>query len=184
MSKQRQKRHHAIRQRICVHCGQPYQGRHPEMYCGDKCRLLSRVIESANGCWEWQGYIGRNGYGQVQVRSEAFGGSSLKAHRVAFTVWNGPIPDDLLVCHRCDNRCCINPAHLFLGTAKENTADMVSKGRTRKSGFPRPTLRKLSREQVEMIRVDPRTHRTIAASYGVAPRVIAALLSGVTYKDW
>lgn len=76
-------------------------------------------------CWEWTGAEFKGaGYGQIQVE-----GTPKRTHRVAWALSNGPIPKGLLVLHKCDNRRCIRPDHLFLGTQKDNVDDMVSKGR-------------------------------------------------------
>lgn len=89
-------------------------------------RFWSRVKKS-DGCWEWTGprKNSRSHYGAFFPKQ----GEHWAAHRYAYTLAHGPIPDGLLVCHRCDNPPCVRPDHLFLGTDRANHDDMVSKGR-------------------------------------------------------
>lgn len=91
-------------------------------------KLWSKVdkTSSADGCWLWTGYQEADGRGRILVN-----GRREMVYRVAWTEIIGPIPDGLWVCHKCDNPSCVNPAHLFLGTAKDNTQDMLAKGRHR-----------------------------------------------------
>lgn len=88
-------------------------------------KLLDRRRITDAGCWEYTGSLMTVGYGAVPVSK----GKTMGAHRAAWEVWRGPIPVRLCVCHTCDNRKCFNPDHLWLGTKKQNTADMVAKGR-------------------------------------------------------
>ena len=80
--------------------------------------------EVESGCWEWKGKLDTGGYGVINVESQR----GAKAHRVAYAVWVGPI-GDMHVLHKCDNRRCINPDHLWLGTHSDNMQDMWDKGR-------------------------------------------------------
>jgi hypothetical protein len=83
--------------------------------------------EPNSGCWLWLGQLSYLGYGQIMLSP---GQRKTKAHRAAWEAFRGPI-GKLHVLHRCDNRCCVNPDHLFLGTRSDNMLDMYSKGRHR-----------------------------------------------------
>lgn len=154
-------------------------------------RLWSKVdVRGPDECWPWQGALS-TGYGRVQGGR---GGSSLfSAHRVAYELTRGTIKDGLFICHRCDNRACCNPAHLFLGTAADNSADMVAKGRAR-GGRPRGTvgtvsvrgeqvgISKLTEFAVISIRRIPGTNREIAQQYGVSHTTIGAVKRRDTWR--
>jgi hypothetical protein len=94
-------------------------------------RFWSKVdVCGPDECWEWTAYRLPAGYG-------TFGRPTTTTHRIAWQLTNGPIPEGMFVCHKCDNPPCVNPAHLFVGTQQDNLRDMWSKGRaeaTRQAG--------------------------------------------------
>lgn len=146
-------------------------------------RFWKRVDRSSD-CWEWTGPLMWNGYGTMPVKA-ANGWRPVPAHRVAWGITHGSIPDGLHVCHHCDNRRCVRPDHLFLGTQQDNLTDMVVKGRS--SAGERNGQSKLTWDQVrearrlraeEGIPVD-----TLAARFGVAKYPMWALLNGRTWKE-
>jgi hypothetical protein len=90
-----------------------------------KSKIINGVdIVLSTGCWEWRGSKDSYGYGHIRVN-----GKLEKAHRYSYKIFIGPIPDGLLVCHRCDNPPCVKPEHLFLGTHLDNSRDRDLKGR-------------------------------------------------------
>jgi hypothetical protein len=135
------------------------------------------------GCWLWTGATNSKGYGRVYIF-----GRKLVASRVAYAFAFGADPGPLYVLHRCDNPICCRPSHLFLGTASDNTADMVAKGRgvapprSRPGRRIRGVPRKLTTEQVAAIRADVRPHRAIARDHGCSQPMVSKIKRGVAWR--
>jgi len=84
-------------------------------------------VDKSNCCWVWNGAVGKSGYGIVGYQYRNW-----LAHRLAYFFTFGDIPDGMCICHSCDNKLCVNPSHLWIGTYAQNSHDMVSKGRSAK----------------------------------------------------
>ena len=140
------------------------------------------VLKGPDECWEWTGATWADGAGQFYVNGKE---TVEKAYRASFIINFGPIPDGMLVCHHCDNRRCVNPRHLFLGTQKDNMSDAAVKGRI--SSGERHYNSKLSFAFVSEIRIlyekGGFTHKSLAKKYGVASATISDLLRGATWKN-
>ena len=168
----------------CPQCGSKFFDdiSQRRIYCSRAChnrarpgpfaaRFWSHVTKS-DGCWEWQASCYPNGYGATSRNQR-----SITAHRLAWELTNGPIPDGLQVLHECDNRRCVRPDHLFLGTHADNMADRQAKNRqafgTRNAKYTmprdgRPGAPKLTEDQVREIRAAVgESARDLATRYGV-----------------
>ncbi len=126
--------------------------------------LVTNHIRSENGCWEWIGRMRDDGYGMI---------SGSRAHRVSFELVNGPIPHGLHICHRCDNRRCVNPDHLFAGTDKQNMQDALIKNRL-PLGSRRPNAKRTDEDirRMRALRSEGHTYAEIAHLTGTDPRYV------------
>ncbi|MCK4261393.1 MAG: HNH endonuclease [Halanaerobiales bacterium] len=134
---------------------------------------LQDYTESATGCWEYNGCVQSNGYSRIRHR-----GVTNYGHRLSFEAFNGPIARGLFVCHKCDNRKCINPNHLFLGTREDNTIDAMGKGRVAKG----EQLSPLKNKDVIFIRNSPLSSKELANKYNLNPSSISAIRLNKTWK--
>ena len=132
-----------------------------------KSRFLWKCMPvTETGCWIWLGSTKRNGYGAVWRQ-----GKEILAHRESYRLFRGEIPAGLNVLHSCDERSCVNPDHLRIGTHKENMRDAVIRYR----------LGKLTKSEVDGIRADPRSTRKVGADYGVSAGHVSAIKRGVAW---
>lgn len=136
-------------------------------------------------CWEWQGARFTNDYGKKTYGQGAFRYEHFRAHRKAWELFVGPIPEGLEVCHTCDNPpCCNYESHLFLGTVKDNAVDSMLKGRKRKLGKPRK-MYKLTIPQILRIKELAYSYSAadLAGEYGVHVQTIYDIWQGRRWSD-
>lgn len=136
-------------------------------------------VNYATGCIEWQAAKDNGGYGMFRIN-----GRTLRAHRFSYEANVGEIPEDMCVCHRCDNRICVNPNHLFLGSLADNVADMDAKGRRSMPLGERHGCSKLVDADVIAIRRATGGHgllTKLAEQYGISRPQISNIRSG---KNW
>lgn len=142
-------------------------------------------LDKSGECWLWRGAHVPAGYGKLYFR-----GSNWYAHRLAYTLANGDIPDRMHVCHTCDNPPCCNPAHLWVGTAQDNMQDRERKGRGVRSQALRESLswiaRKLTPEQAVQIRLRYAagniSFEQLGSEYGVHRNTIKSVVHGYTFR--
>lgn len=143
--------------------------------------IRSRVQLDDNGCWIWQGFVGVRGT-RAMFNDEY-------AYRIAYRVFVGPIPDGLMICHHCDNGLCVNPAHLYAGTAADNARDAVARGRTvlpNLSGEASPASRHpdaVVRKVREQYASGGMTQAQLARQYRVSQHMVGAWCRGESRID-
>jgi hypothetical protein len=143
-------------------------------------RFWSRVDKKgADECWPWLGKPLSHGYGSMRINNK-----QTRVHRVSYEINRGDIPKGLLVCHRCDNRICVNPNHLFLGTYTDNNRDRQNKGRT-----ALPALKgdfcpasKLKEAQIIYIRSSSKSSKDLAKEIGIAYSTIRQIRNRGSWK--
>lgn len=161
-----------------------------------RLRFRAGYVVAPSNCWEWQKAIGSNGYGFISFGSHKI----ITAHRASWLLYHSD-PGTQMVLHKCDNRRCVNPEHLYLGCAKDNAADLIARGkpsldirervtpeveRRRVAMLPRGanhhrSAAKLTEDQVRSVRAAIGSQRQIAAMFGVSQQLVSNIRSG---KYW
>lgn len=182
--------------RNCAHCGRVFPAKSWELrrgggkYCTPLCYHASQAIPlethfrrgvgrtTEGGCILWSGVTDVRGYGIIYSSTHRRGQRTFLAHRVAWELANGPIPDGLWALHRCDNPPCVNVDHLFIGTRHDNIDDMARKGRS--------PNRKLTDEQIRAVRARYASggvsQQRLADEYGVHQTCISGIVRNRRWK--
>ena len=132
------------------------------------------MVDMSGDCWEWRGHLDKDGYGRLS-RRHLGRKRELRAHRVAWELRFGSVTPDQLVLHRCDNRRCVRPDHLFLGSHADNAHDRARKGRKGLIGRKKEKNAKLTAAQVAEIRRSADAGRILATRFGVSTQNIYAI---------
>lgn len=144
-----------------------------------KARLFWSKVAIVDDCWLWQGGLAPSGYGYFTIKPVR----NVHAHRAAWILTFGAIPDGLFVLHGCDNKRCVNPAHLFLGTQRDNIRDFDGKG-LRQRGEQHPRTRHTAEDIREMRRLraeEGLSFRAIGQRFGIRAEAVWKIFHG---KRW
>lgn len=126
-------------------------------------RFWSKVRKQDDGrCWEWVGNMHNNGYGLITIEKKHW-----RVHRLSYCLEHGSIPEGMFLMHQCDNKICVNPAHLKPGTHVENMAEMKTRGRASKG-----PKKRLTQEQIKYILESGKSLSVLTAELKVHPRTI------------
>lgn len=139
----------------------------------DQTFILARVEFDANGgCWLWSRYTNKSGYGRTTRRGKVHA-----AHRLSWEASRGPIPKDKVVCHRCDTPACVNPAHLFLGSPRDNIEDAMRKGRNiAGEAHPNAKLTMVMVEEIRAMCAAGSLYREAAKAFGVHVATVGGII--------
>jgi hypothetical protein len=151
----------------------------------DKNRFYSNIIiNGINECFLWRGTTKSNGYGQFKTLNKKW----IHAHRYSYEFFIGKIPDDLCILHKCDNRRCVNPEHLWVGTKKDNTHDMYRKKRNGYSGSqgennPKSKLKEKDVKEIRESHSKGINCTTLSKTHGVSISAIDRIVRNITWRN-
>lgn len=163
---------------ICATC---HDCRYGKINLKTAKKRLEKHILKKKDCWEWLGSVTVGGYGETNYK-----GRHINAHRLAWMVYKGEVPDGLLVLHKCDVRTCCNPRHLFLGTPQDNMDDMMRKGRHNILKGHECPWAKFTDDQIREIRQlikEGQGPTMLSKKFNVKRGVISDIRLGKTYKN-
>lgn len=150
-------------------------------------RFWNKVDKKENNCWVWKGATEVTGYGKFSLEgSTKQNYKTGKAHRLSYEIHFGEIPNGLCVCHTCDNRLCVNPEHLWLGTREDNNKDRKAKGRNGDINGEKHGRVKLKASYLKDIlkkKEEGLSYTRIAKEYGVCQSTISRMVKGVNWKS-
>lgn len=141
------------------------------------------AVNEETDCWEWQAGIGTQGYGRFKIQQPE--PRTVYAHRVSFVMHAGAIPEGSLVLHKCDNRRCVNPAHLFLGSQLDNMQDMAKKGRDiNRVGSKNPNAKLSDTDVFDIYDFYEKTKSTlkVAAEWNITKNMAWLIVRGKQWK--
>ena len=133
--------------------------------------ILDQVLATESGCWEWPTGHRSGGYGEVTIK-----GKKRRVHRVSYETFVGPVPAGKSVCHHCDNPKCVNPEHLYAGTALDNARDVIERGSPGNS-----KLRKADIERAKSLYRDGMREQDLALTLGVSLSTVKNIIRNKTW---
>ena len=179
----------------CIRCGKKFTRRMcigaTAKFCGRTCFSLSQRLtpsqqleagckKDSSGCWLWTKST-VTGYGCLRINSK-----TMYAHRLSFELSKGPVADGMFICHRCNTRLCVNPAHLYMATCAENTLDAHRDGLCNGYYGVNNWTAKLDPEKIRAIRLAPRKkgyQTRLAQQFGVAQTTISQVITRKTWRQ-
>lgn len=183
----------------CAHCGKTFHCVSvKQKYCSDECSFLARCKPQPSGCIEWQGNVNNQSYGVLRASINGEPRKIVQAHRYAWFRAHGNVPKNMCICHKCDNRECVNVEHMFLGTWADNNHDRSQKGRSGSRVYTdaererystmnqgeKNNSAKLTEDKVREIKLLRGTmpRKAVAEKFGVTVACIKSIYGGYTWK--
>jgi HNH endonuclease len=159
----------------------------PKYAASAKSRITKNSVPgNANDCWEWKGWLNDHGYAMLGIGGVGKERRNIRASRIQYYLHYGKFDETLCVLHNCDNPNCINPDHLFLGTKKDNTQDMKTKGRESNPPIHKGEAHhktKFGKETVMAILASQDSYRKLSQQYNVSVQTIFRIKHGLTWQE-